>query len=306
MASSKLMMKMSSSTSRNSDLIRRKSSNSSSSSSSTTHHLNHNHNHKHIGNRSDNNSGVFQMTVDGLLPSVHNNNERQPPETTLLDAEITLLDAAGALTSIKDSEPIGTVSRQEIVRTSSNGSQKTVDDVWKEIVAGRSCKQEVPDEMMTLEDFLAKAGAVEEEDVKIPPPHLQTERLSGGMFSFDNPIHPSNVDGVVGFGIGVDEMGGRGKRRAILEPLDKAAQQRQRRMIKNRESAARSRERKQAYQAELESLAVKLEEENETLLRAKAEQTSKRYKQLMDNVIPVTETRRRKKYVLRKVQSLEW
>jgi hypothetical protein len=30
-----------------------------------------------------------------------------------------------------------------------------------------------------------------------------------------------------------------------MEPLDKAAQQRQRRMIKNRESAARSRERKQ-------------------------------------------------------------
>ncbi|GKG54346.1 G-box-binding factor 4-like protein, partial [Tanacetum coccineum] len=48
----------------------------------------------------------------------------------------------------------------------------------------------------------------------------------------------------------------RGKRRPVLDPLqDKAAQQRQRRMIKNRESAARSRERKQAYQAELESLA---------------------------------------------------
>ncbi|KVI07248.1 Basic-leucine zipper domain-containing protein [Cynara cardunculus var. scolymus] len=258
MASSKLMMKMSSSTSRNSDLIRRKSSNSSSSSSSTNHH----HHHKHPSIRINNNSGVFDMTVDGLLPTVHNNNEQQAPESTLLDAEITLLDAA--------------------VRTSSNGGQKTVDDVWKEIVAGRSCKQEVPDEMMTLEDFLAKAGAVEEEDVKIPPPPLPSERLSGGIFSFDNPIHPPNVDGVVGFGIGVDEMGGRGKRRAILEPLDKAAQQRQRRMIKNRESAARSRERKQAYQAELESLAVKLEEENETLLKAKAEQTRKRYKQLLD------------------------
>ncbi|KAL4557715.1 hypothetical protein LXL04_035902 [Taraxacum kok-saghyz] len=304
MASSKLMMKMSSPTSRNSDLIRRKSSNSSSSSTSTNHHLNHNH--KHLGYRTDNNPGVLQMTVDGLLPSVHNNNERKPPETTLLDAEISLLDAAGALTSIRDSETTGNVSREEIVRTSSNGSQKTVDDVWKEIVAGRSCKQEVPDEMMTLEDFLAKAGAVEEEDVKIAPSHLQTERLSGGIFSFENPIHPQNVDGVVGFGTGVDETGGRGKRRALLEPLDKAAQQRQRRMIKNRESAARSRERKQAYQAELESLAVKLEEENEALLRAKEEQTRRRYKQLMENIIPVTETRIKKRYELRKVPSMEW
>lgn len=264
MASSKLMMNMSSSTSRNSDLIRRKSSNSSSSSSSTNHH----HHHKHPSIRTNSNSGVFDMTVDGLLPTLHNNNEQQAPESTLLDAEITLLDAAGAVTAINDADTPATVSRQERVRTS-NGGQKTVDDVWKEIVAGRSCKQEVPDEMMTLEDFLAKAGAVEEEDVKIPPPPLPSERLSGGIFSFDNPIHPPNVDSVVGFGIGVDEMGGRGKRRAILEPLDKAAQQRQRRMIKNRESAARSRERKQAYQAELESLAVKLEEENEILLKAK-------------------------------------
>lgn len=301
MASSKLMMNMSSSTSRNSDLIRRKSSNSSSSSSSTNHH----HHHKHPSIRTNSNSGVFDMTVDGLLPTLHNNNEQQAPESTLLDAEITLLDAAGAVTAINDADTPATVSRQERVRTS-NGGQKTVDDVWKEIVAGRSCKQEVPDEMMTLEDFLAKAGAVEEEDVKIPPPPLPSERLSGGIFSFDNPIHPPNVDSVVGFGIGVDEMGGRGKRRAILEPLDKAAQQRQRRMIKNRESAARSRERKQAYQAELESLAVKLEEENEILLKAKAEQTRKRYKQLMENIIPVTEKEKGTRCVLRKVRSMEW
>lgn len=41
--------------------------------------------------------------------------------------------------------------------------------------------------------------------------------------------------------------GRRGKRRAAPEnpPVDKATQQKQRRMIKNRESAARSRERKQ-------------------------------------------------------------
>ncbi|KAJ9545809.1 hypothetical protein OSB04_025516 [Centaurea solstitialis] len=312
MASSKLMMKMSSSTSRNSDLIRRKSSNSSSSSSSssTNHHRHHHHHHhRHPGVRGGTNSGVFDMTVDGLLSTVNHRNDQQQQqatEGTLLDAEITLLDAAGAVTAINDSDTAAAVSRQERVRTSSNGGQKTVDDVWKEIVAGRSCKQEEPDELMTLEDFLAKAGAVEDEDVKIPPPPLPSERLSGGIFSFDNPVHPPNVDGVVGFGIGVEEMGGRGKRRAILEPLDKAAQQRQRRMIKNRESAARSRERKQAYQAELESLAVKLEEENEILLKAKAEQTRKRYKQLMENIIPVTEKQKGTRCVLRKVRSMEW
>lgn len=142
---------------------------------------------------------------------------------------------------------------------------RTVDDVWREIVAGdaisgdRECKEEISDEMMTLEDFLVKAGAVEDEeegeDVKMTIPLSET--LSGsGMFSLDSSFQGiENVDGsVIGFGNGnvnvngveMVEGGGRGKRgRPVMEQLDKAAQQRQRRMIKNRESAARSRERKQ-------------------------------------------------------------
>lgn len=142
--------------------------------------------------------------------------------------------------------------------------------MWNEIVAGNRTEgivkvEEVPvvDEMMTLEDFLARAGAVDEEELKMPPPltasiSAGTETLSGGLFSFDSiPLSPfqsgTPVDGagVVGFGNGVEVIGGGGgggrvkRRAAVLEPLDKAAQQRQRRMIKNRESAARSRERKQ-------------------------------------------------------------
>ncbi|GMH31631.1 hypothetical protein Nepgr_033475 [Nepenthes gracilis] len=64
---------------------------------------------------------------------------------------------------------------------------------------------------------------------------------------------------------------GRGKRRGVpvMEVLNKAAQQRRRTMIKNRESAARSRERKQAYQVELELLVARLEKENKQLRREK-------------------------------------
>ncbi|XP_027366272.1 G-box-binding factor 4-like [Abrus precatorius] len=195
---------------------------------------------------------------------------------------------------------------------------KTVDEVWREIVAGerRECKEEAPDEMMTLEDFLVKARAVDDEDedeVKMPMP--LTERLSGGggVFAFDPiPTTPfqglESVEGsVIGFGNGVEVVeGGRGKRgRPVLEQLDKAAQQRQRRMIKNRESAARSRERKQAYQVELESLAVKLEEENDKLLKEKAERKKERYKQLMEKVIPIGEKRRPPR-LLRRVRSCQW
>lgn len=53
----------------------------------------------------------------------------------------------------------------------------------------------------------------------------------------------------MGFGNGALAItgSGRGKRRSTVEelPADRATQQKQRRMIKNRESAARSRERKQ-------------------------------------------------------------
>ncbi|KAJ6985326.1 hypothetical protein D5086_018348 [Populus alba] len=53
--------------------------------------------------------------------------------------------------------------------------------------------------------------------------------------------------------------------------LEKVAERRQRRMIKNRESAARSRARKQAYTLELEDEVAKLKELNKELQRKQAE-----------------------------------
>ncbi|GKA55738.1 hypothetical protein Tco_0754810 [Tanacetum coccineum] len=46
-----------------------------------------------------------------------------------------------------------------------------------------------------------------------------------------------------------------------------------------------------AYQAELESLALKLEEENETLMKAKEEQTRTWYKQYLTNTDTVLQAR---------------
>ncbi|TVU36576.1 hypothetical protein EJB05_18514, partial [Eragrostis curvula] len=59
------------------------------------------------------------------------------------------------------------------------------------------------------------------------------------------------------------------KRGASRDVADKLMERRQKRMIKNRESAARSRARKQAYTNELENKVSRLEEENERLKRQK-------------------------------------
>ncbi|KAI3667077.1 hypothetical protein L6452_42120 [Arctium lappa] len=59
------------------------------------------------------------------------------------------------------------------------------------------------------------------------------------------------------------------KRAASGDVMEKTVERRQKRMIKNRESAARSRARKQAYTHELENKVSRLEEENERLKREK-------------------------------------
>lgn len=194
--------------------------------------------------------------------------------------------------------------------------KRTVDEVWKEIVSGTVGSSSEPH--MTLEDFLTKAGAVREEDVRLPggagPQGFPVDSMmNGAVMPFQAPAQGFDVESAVGFGNGIDGRivavggsggGGRGKRRAVEEaPVDKATQQKQRRMIKNRESAARSRERKQAYTVELESLVTQLEEENARLLREEAEQTKERFKQLMENLIPVVEKKRPPR-VLRRVNSM--
>ncbi|XAR72903.1 hypothetical protein NMG60_11019696 [Bertholletia excelsa] len=64
---------------------------------------------------------------------------------------------------------------------------------------------------------------------------------------------------------------GRGRGRRSSGTIEKAMERRLRRMIKNRESAARSRARKQAYTMELEAEVAKLKDINQELLKKQEE-----------------------------------
>jgi ABA responsive element binding factor len=198
-------------------------------------------------------------------------------------------------------QPGAPILRQGSFTLSRTLSQKTVDEVWREIVgftggedaqpvaapAPAPAPAPLPAQAqrqqtlgsMTLEEFLVRAGVVREDmgqQTLVLQPHAQ------GLFSQGNAVAPQTmqlgngmVTGVVGQGLGGGMtvaapttpvvLNGLGKVEAgdlsSLSPVpypfdtalrvrkgptvEKVVERRQRRMIKNRESAARSRARKQ-------------------------------------------------------------
>ncbi|CAN1134118.1 ABSCISIC ACID-INSENSITIVE 5-like protein 1 [Linum perenne] len=187
--------------------------------------------------------------------------------------------------------------------------RKTVDEVWSEIHNGKRSGQRksgnhggtsssganvqnagsVPRQQtfgeMTLEDFLVKAGVVREQDggggsAAVPPPQQQ-QPYGYAVVRPASPVSSDNVDGAVGNNqYGMDMTGGfRGRKRVIDGPVERVVERRQKRMIKNRESAARSRARKQAYTVELEAELNQLKEENIQLKQTLVEMERKRKQQ---------------------------
>ncbi|AQK83200.1 bZIP transcription factor 46 [Zea mays] len=221
-------------------------------------------------------------------------------------------------------------------------SQKTVDEVWREIVgltdgedaqavaapAPTPAHAPLPAQAqrqqtlgsMTLEDFLVRAGVVREDmgqQTLVLQPHAQ------GLFSQGNAVAlaPQTmqlgngvVTGVVGQGLGGGMtvavpttpvvFNGMGKVEAgdlsSLSPVpypfdtalrvrkgptvEKVVERRQRRMIKNRESAARSRARKQAYIIELEAEVAKLKDLNDELQKKQVEMLKKQKDEVLERI----------------------
>ncbi|CAN7065703.1 hypothetical protein IGI04_040479 [Brassica rapa subsp. trilocularis] len=99
--------------------------------------------------------------------------------------------------------------------------------------------------------------------------------LVQGVVGAVSPVTPVSADGIGKTNGDSSSLspspymfnGVRGRKSGTVE---KVVERRQRRMIKNRESAARSRARKQAYTVELEAEVAKLKEENQELQRKQA------------------------------------
>lgn len=150
-------------------------------------------------------------------------------------------------------------------------SGKTVDDVWREIQLGQKKQYgddvKIEDREMslggtTLEDFLVQAGlyagasvsstvGLDAMDTAIPQSFQpKTSLLSSSSISSLSDAKP-------------------GRKRDGPDAYEKALERRLRRKIKNRESAARSRARKQAYHNELVTKVTLLEQQNTQLKKEK-------------------------------------
>ncbi|OAY79115.1 ABSCISIC ACID-INSENSITIVE 5-like protein 2 [Ananas comosus] len=122
---------------------------------------------------------------------------------------------------------------------------------------------------MTLEGFLMKVGATAVDGGGDEGANLGRGPLSGGYVGRAGPARqlseaaPQALRRKRGAGTAAVAVAG------VEEVAEKTVERRQKRMIKNRESAARSRARKQAYTHELENKVSRLEEENERLKRQK-------------------------------------
>ncbi|CDY27189.1 BnaA09g36130D [Brassica napus] len=214
-------------------------------------------------------------------PRSHQSLNRQGSLYSLtLDEVQTHLGSSG--------KALGSMNLDELLKSVCSGSltlprdlsKKTVEEVWKDIQQDkngggsgheRRDKQPTLGEM-TLEDLLLKAGVVTEtvpgsnhgngsagmeQNITQVAPWVQYHQLpSMPQPQSFMPYPVADMQAMVS--------------QSSLMVVEKTVERKQKRMIKNRESAARSRARKQqAYTHELEIKVSRLEEENERLRRQK-------------------------------------
>ncbi|KAJ0259408.1 ABSCISIC ACID-INSENSITIVE 5-like protein 3 [Hirschfeldia incana] len=219
----------------------------------------------HLGSSS---KPLGSMNLDELLKSVWSAEDHQPPEGT--EEGIT---RQGSLTL-----PHGL-------------SRKTVNEVWRDIQQDKNGTSANPHGDMvdnkqptlgeiTLEDLLMKAGVVTE--TMTVPQNVVNVASNGQWAQYHQPQHQGFMPYPVcdmqemvsptslmmgGFS---DTPQAHGRKRVGSsggEFVERIVERKQKRMIKNRESASRSRARKQAYTQELEIKVSSLEEENQKLRR---------------------------------------
>ena len=156
-------------------------------------------------------------------------------------------------------EPLRSMNLGDLLRTvlpagpatqPAPAAKKTVDEVWRDIQSASGARQPTMGEM-TLEDFLSRAGVTVDAGPhwlhQYPPPQQYVVPLGPGAGPEVDAVYRDGVG--VGVGVFLSQVAGRKRGAAAAVGgdgvVERTVERRQKRMIKNRESAARSRARKQ-------------------------------------------------------------
>ncbi|CAL9000621.1 unnamed protein product [Prunus brigantina] len=197
---------------------------------------------------------------------------------------------------IENTSSASSLQRQASLTLARGLSGKTVDEVWREIQQGQKkrygedmkCQDtEITLGETTLEDFLVQAGLFAEGSLS-PAIALDTIEVAVPQ----SYPHNLGLSSSPSFGTQSDTTTP-GRKRDASDAYEKTIERRLRRKIKNRESAARSRARKQAYHNELVSKVSRLEEKNIKLKEEKE----------IEKMLP-SELSAEPKYQLRRISSL--
>lgn len=173
---------------------------------------------------------LVSMNLDELLQNVWSTEANQ---STGLDVE------NNSTTSLQ---------RQASLTLARALSGKTVDQVWKEIQQGQ--KKRLGEEMkgqeseptlgeITLEDFLVQAGLFADASLSPSMELVTVDTVIPQNFPQKMVLSPSPSTGTL------SDTTTSGQKRDALDAIERSIERRLRRKIKNRESAARSRARKQ-------------------------------------------------------------
>ncbi|XP_073158559.1 bZIP transcription factor 27-like [Henckelia pumila] len=148
-----------------------------------------------------------------------------------------------------------------------------MEEIWKDITLSSLHQQYHPSRGIILQDFFSKDPHQYSSSPPPPPPTMLT--LSSPL----GPLHPQDQYRAVSDHVSPlalppfeDQNPGCGKKRFPDSDIS-SGDRRHKRMIKNRESAARSRARKQAYTNELEMEVAHLLEENARLKKQQQQST---------------------------------
>ncbi|KAK4286348.1 hypothetical protein QN277_002913 [Acacia crassicarpa] len=199
----------------------------------------------------------------------------------------------------------------------------------EEIGGSESLKRQQTLGEMTLEDFLIKAGVVQPSSSSLQF-QIQTgnmtdnkpfdamgmgfsaqQNVGGCVLSQSHSLagkEPATSSAAEKCQKSGESTRNRSNKKRIIDgPLEVVVERRQRRMLKNRESAARSRARRQAYTVELEAGLSQLRQENEKLKEILAEAERKRKQEIARKKHATKGQKRADKFrALRRTMSAFW